>query len=442
MGIAKKSSIDFATQIGIVFVSGVAGIIVARFLHVEGYGAFKLVLLANTLSLNMTNLGLSIANTYFIGKDERYLPEAHTISVVLACFFTFILFVLLMLVGDFLRQAFFKDIPVQYLLIAIGLLPFSLYYAVWTGILIGLGRIVLLSVFNFTYQFIQATGFILLLVVFRQHLIALIISWAAIQVGAVFVMMFLLKRYYKKIFAPLNFHLLKKFMRFGFTAYFGNVASNLLTRIDMLIVSSFLGVGSVGLYSIAGTTLAEKLWLIAAAMEKASYSSVISADKQDAVFLIKKIERNTLFLSFCAAVFLFIIAPWVVPFLYGSEYAPSAGLLRIFLAGTVIYGGSRIFAMYFTGFKGKPQIPTAIAWVMFTINAVLCYILTRTYGIWGAVSATVCSYLVMFSIYLVLFVREAGIKDLRPLLLINREDIKTYFTYARKGLRQALSLLR
>ena len=53
MGIAKKSTFDLVTQVSIVIISGIAGIIIARRLHPEGYGAFRLVLLANTLSLNL-----------------------------------------------------------------------------------------------------------------------------------------------------------------------------------------------------------------------------------------------------------------------------------------------------------------------------------------------------------------------------------------------------
>ncbi|MCD6385644.1 oligosaccharide flippase family protein [Candidatus Sumerlaeota bacterium] len=432
MGIAKKSTFDLVTQVSIVIISGIAGIIIARRLHPEGYGAFRLVLLANTLSLNLTNLGLSIANTYFIGKDPRRLSEAHTISVFLAFIFTITLLALVTLVGDIIRNLFFKDIPIPYLLIAIGLLPFSLYYAIWTGILIGLGRIILLSIFNLSYQFTQALCFIVLLVVFKQGLSAIIISWATIQVLAVFVMLYILRHRFGKVFAPLNFSLLKRFIKFGFTAYFGNVASNLLTRVDTLIVSNILGVASVGLYSLAGT-LAEKLWLLPASMEKASYSKVIAADKDEAVFLIQKILRNTLFLTLLGGGVVFIFASFIIRFLYGAEYVLSAGVLRIFLVGVVLFGGCRIFAMYFTGFKGKPQIPTAIAWVMFAINATLCYLLTRRYAIWGAASATAYSYFVMFLIYTTLFVKDSGIKSLHSLFIINKDDLRNYWRFVQSS---------
>lgn len=265
-----------------------------------------------------------------------------------------------------------------------------------------------------------------MLVVFKQGLSAIIISWATIQVLAVSVMLIILRQKSGKVFAPLNFKLLKRFIKFGFTAYWGNVASNLLTRVDTLIVSNIIGVAGVGIYGLAGT-IAEKLWLLSAAMEKASYSKVISADKDEAVFLIQKILRNTLFLSLLGGAVVFVFAHLIIRFLYGSEFMLTADVLRIFLVGTIFFGGCRIFAMYFTGFKGKPQIPTAIAWVMFPINAVLCYILTRKFGLWGAVSATAYSYFLMFLIYTTLFARDTGIKNLRSLFIINKEDLKNYW---------------
>ncbi len=431
MSIAKKSSLDFATQVGIFLISGIAGIVIARKCLPEGYGAFKLILLANTLSLNLTNLGLSIANTYFVGKDPRRLREAHTVSIFLAFVFILILFSLIMLGGDIVRRLFFKDIPTPYLLIAIGLLPFSLYYAIWTGILIGLGKIYLLSLFNFIYQFLQNFTFIVLLLVFRQQLQGLIISWAVILILGVLVMIFILWLKYGGGFAPLNFSLVKSYIKFGFTAYFGNIASYLFTRVDTLIVAKFFTLADVGLYSLA-VSLTEKVWLISAAMEKAAYSPVLSSKRDEAIFLVQKVLRNTLFFTFLFVLLIFVAAPILIPILYGRKFIESISLLRILIIGAIFFAGSRIFAIYFTGYKGKPIIPSTIAWFMFFLNAGLCYWLTQRIGLIGASAAMAISYTIMFLTYSILFVRDTRVKSLRHLYFITREDILNYYSFLSK----------
>lgn len=435
MSIAKKSGVDFLMQVGIFLISGIAGIVIARIYLPEGYGAFKLVLLANTLALNLTNLGLQIANTYFVGKDTSRLPQAHSVSISLLFLFTFVLFGLIMIGGDTVRRLFFKEIPSPYLLIAIGLLPFSLYYAVWTGILIGLGRIVLLALFNFIYQCLQNIAFIILLLLFRPPLIAIIIAWAVIQILAVLAMLYVLLRKLGGGIAPLNLSLMKNYVKFGFTAYFGNVASTLFTRVDTLIVSNLFGNAGVGLYSLA-VTLAEKVWLIAASMEKASYSPIIGAKRDEALFLIQKVLRNTLFLSLLFAIFIFLVAPILIPLLYGQKFLDSIPILRILSLSAIFFAGSRILAIYFTGYKGKPIIPSTIAWFMFALNSGLCYELSRKYGLIGASASMAISYSIMFLTYVLLFIRDSGVKKLLSLFFVNRDDLKDYYRFLRRLLWQ------
>ncbi len=436
MSIAKKSTYDFVSQLVILAFTFVSGVAVAVILGPKVSGVFRLVLFCNLLCVNMSNLGIGIANTYHLGKDRTKLAELHSLSVCVIIGMTLVVLAVVLIFGEWLRHVLFRDVSTPHLLIAIGLLPFTLYYVVWVGMLIGLGEIKLLSIFNATYYAVQSVLFIFILLILRLWLTALLISWAAVQILAVICMIYILHRWVP-LWVPVNRTLLKRVLGFGIVAHISNVASGLLGSVDWLVISNRIGDIGIGYYGLA-TSLAEKVWLVAASMEKASYSSVTGAEKQEACELIKKLFRNTFFISAAIVVVLLIVSYPLIALVYTREYLPSLFPFRVLLCGTMFFGGCRIFAIYFTGHKGKPRIAATIAWIMLAVKVPLVIWLTVLYGIRGTAIATTGVYVLMFLVYFTLFVRDSGMRRLHEFFLITREDLAAY----RDAIRRSIQFLR
>jgi O-antigen/teichoic acid export membrane protein len=433
VSIAKKSTYDFVSQLVILAFTFVSGVAVAVILGPKVSGVFRLVLFCNLICVNLANLGIGIANTYYLGKDRTKLAELHSLSVCLIIGITLVVLGVVLVSGEWLRHVLFRDVSVAYLLIAMGLFPFTLYYAVWVSMLIGLGEIKLLSIFNATYYAVQSVLFIFILLILRLWLTALLISWAVVQILAVGWMVYILSRW-SPLWVPVNWALVKRVLRFGTVAHIGNVASTLLGRVDWLVISNRIGDVGIGYYGLA-TSLAEKVWLVAASMEKASYSSVTGAEKPEACELTKKIFRNTFFISGTIVVLLLLVSYPLIGLVYTKEYLPSLFPFRVLLCGAVFFGGCRIFAIYFTGHKGKPRIATTIAWVMLAVKMPLVIWLTVVYGIGGTAVATTGMYIVMFIVYFTLFVRDSGLRRLQEFFVITREDLAAYRDVARRSVQ-------
>jgi O-antigen/teichoic acid export membrane protein len=283
---------------------------------------------------------------------------------------------------------------------------------------------------------VQSVLFIFILLILELWLTALLISWAAVQILAVICMVYILHRWVP-LWVPLNRTLLKRVLQFGTVAHIGNVASTLLGRVDWMVISNRIGDIGIGYYGLA-TSLAEKVWLVAASMEKASYSSVTGAEKPEACELTKKLFRNTFFISTVIVAALLIVSYPLIAVVYTKEYLPSLFPFRVLLCGTIFFGGCRIFAIYFTGHKGKPRIPTTIAWIMLAVKVPLVIWLTVQYGIRGTAIATTGVYLLMFLVYLTLFLRDSGMRRVHEFFIITREDLAAY----RDAIRRSIQFLR
>ena len=70
MGIARKSLIDYFAQNAALVVSFVAGILLSKYFGKGGRGAYVLVLFANTMLMNLTNMGVEISTRVLAGKKS------------------------------------------------------------------------------------------------------------------------------------------------------------------------------------------------------------------------------------------------------------------------------------------------------------------------------------------------------------------------------------
>ena len=440
MGIAKKSLIDFTSQIIVFFLTFISGITLSMILGPEGRGIWVATLFANTLLHNLSCLSLEITNIYLTGKEADKAQKIHSWSVALIVIISIIVFLIAFLFEGTLRVRVFVNIPRLYYWIGVSMVPFSLYYAGWRGIMVGLGEIKRLSIVTIIYQFLQAILIIALLLILKNPLLGLIISWAIVQICLVFVLgIVLYKILNKTIFAKLDFSVLRKMLKFGVVAHIGNLATTLIVRVDWIYISNFLGSLGLGIYSQA-TTFTDKVALIPQAVERGAYSKVCSSDTKEAQQLIIKIFRNTLYTVALTILLIFIFGSILIYFVL-PKFRDAIYPLRVLLLGTLFYALARVFAMYFSGHKGQPKIPTIIAWVFLIFNATLNYFLIKNFLLPGAAIGTTLSFSLIFLVYFHLFIRELPEFRFRDFFILKKEDILTYKSLIKEIFAKALEIL-
>lgn len=436
MTLARNTAAYWTAQMGNYALAFVTSVFTAVHLGPEHRGLLVAVLLANTLIVNLTNLGVQTCGMYFTGKSPERLARIHTTLVWIIAGITLLDFVIIYGSGGLLRETVLRRVPGlrefewEYMLAALGVLPCSLYYFTAQGILSGLGRVRALS--RFLFHFGAVTNALNLIAVImlptdRPRLAhALIFIWVGSQVTAAigaFVMVRASGTVWERMsFAELR-NELKSMLSYGLRAFLGGFASGLVNRADHVFILSAIGTVGIGVYNLSAK-LAELVFQPSAAFETASYSRVASASREDAARLVQDLFRANWLLNVLMVGGLAAAARPLIHYVYHEEYADAVAPLIYLLPGTVFMGGIRMLSLFFSAQLGRPQIPSLIAWVVAGVNIpMLWWVLFRLHGGLGAAAlVTSGSYGLMLVLMVILFARATGLVNPVEYLLPRKRD--------------------
>ena len=401
MGIARKSLIDYFAQNAALVVSFVAGILLSKYFGKGGRGAYVLVLFANTMLMNLTNMGVEISTRVLAGKKSASVSQVHAAAVTLIVVMSILSGIILYFFRAPLCRLFFKDIPPNLLFLAALMLPISLYELVWQGIMVGLGEIAIYARLIMWNRIAQSAPVIILIAFTYPQMSWLIYAWVIIQIATLIVSLAIMARRCP-LFAPFDFNLIKEMLSFGWVVYIGNMASSLLQRYDWIVITSLVGTEGIGVYSQA-TTFSDKVTLIGGSLERATYEPAINADKNYAPILIRKVFRYNLYVNILGAVLMYAFGSVCIRTFLSEQFMGSLFPLKLLLLSVVFMSCSRILAIYFTANLKKPSIPGIINWIVLPISIGFCYLLTKIGGINGASVAVATIYFIHAGIFFGVF---------------------------------------
>lgn len=199
--------------------------------------------------------------------------------------------------------------------------------------------------------------------------------------------------------------------RYGLKATPGFVGTFLNNRLDQLIIAPMVGLGDLGLYAVAaGTSFTPAV--LAMSMAAGAFATVEKdADRGRQASAATAIRRGIL-VSAIAAAGLALVAPIVVPLLYGSAFAGAVGPTVILLGGSVAWGG-QLVATQCANALGRPSYASIgeVTGVLLTVVGLVIFV--PPYGITGAAVVSLAAYVVRLAVTLALLRRE-GVKHLVP----------------------------
>ncbi len=409
----------------VIFVLGIlVSIVVSRILGPTQRGVYFLVITINAIIVSLGDLGITFTNTYFLAKGKYSLSKVNSNSMLFALLIGAVTMLGYLVFRMPLHNSFLKEVEPAYMLVGIGLIPFSLYTQFWSSMMVGLNRMTLISKLGIATTVVGSTLTCIVLLVFKLGLVGLLGLWGVSGITSALLRLYLLSKE-EKIRISFDYKMFKELIFFGFKGHLGNIAYHIYHRLDIFLINYFAGATGVGYYSLA-VSLAEKTWFLPDSIINASTPRIGSANKEDAEVLTSRVVRHTILLSAITAVILMFAAPWVIPFAYGSEFLPSVTPLMILLPGTVLVCTVFVLCSFFTYQMGRPEIPTICGWIVLAVNLPLCAWLTARYGLIGASFATSLTYLVAFLIIL-LWYRKVTRQSLCDMLLIKAVDIYAYF---------------
>jgi len=396
-------------------------IIIARVFGAEGRGIFaNAFTLAGFLTL-MLDSGHAPANAYFVASGKQKISEAVNstliglvISVLLLAVFTFY--------TVFFRPSFVVLLSNSIIILAFAVIPITWSTEHMAGILRGTGRPDLaywVYGISSSSRLVSLIGLCLLL-----HLKNMEIVFITGIIGAVMSLVWVLwflRSHLTFACLRLNLQAFKQSIIYSMKFFFARIANPMQIRIEMIVIPLILAnVVSLGVYA-QGFAILNQLILSSTVVGYVLMPRV-AKDGTASAFLTARVCRLVLFVSVCIGIAILFLAKPVVPFVFGEDFSATVPLMLIMLPGMVFRSFSKIIYYYLQG-RGKPATISVVSFFSLAVLLGIDILLIPVIGIKGAAIGTLCSCLVEFIIFAILFSRESGV-TFAQMFFIRKEDLQ------------------
>jgi O-antigen/teichoic acid export membrane protein len=309
-------------------------------------------------------------------------------------------------------------------LFGFALLPFSLVGNVLSGAFWGDRNWRSLSVVRLLAPGLVVVGFLVLLAIHRFT----VASAASVTLGAGVISLAplvpMLRRTRGWRFDPV---LASRALKFGARAWLGTVANLGNLRLDQLLMAGLVPAAELGLYTVA-VTMTSFTAVVTQALNLVVLPLVAGGDRTS----VRRILRITLFGTALASVMLALVAPWIVPFLFGHAFGASVRLVQVLLIGTVLLAGNGVLnsALAGDGHPGDTALAEGVG-LGLTIPALI--VVLPSWGAMGAAVISDLSYGLVFVILLICAHRRLGGR-LHQYLVPTAADLSELLGQARRSL--------
>ena len=414
MSIGKSSAIGLAADVTVLLLGLLVSIVLTRSLGPEGRGVYALLATTNVLLANLAHMSVASANSTYLGRGQLTLGEVNAVSLALAAGLGLLALGAVSALYPLLASNLLQNIPYPYLLVAMLLIPATIYQIYWSYMMMGLNRAALMSKLNLAVNLVSAALMVVVVGTLRLGLPGFLSVWAATSLGSFACSLVLAVRIERPRWPPSG-AVARKLLSFGLRSHGANIAHHIFLRFDTYAINTVLGTTGVGFYSLS-TSLAERLWLPMNAIHAASLGKITQLPREESALLTAKIARAALLITGSIALPFAILSPWIVPLLYGEEFAASVLPLMILLAGTVSFAIMFVLNSYILGQMERPGLLSIIGWLQLGVSVPLYLALIGWLGIVGAAIASTTTYTLAMLASLVVFSRDSRLPPLRSLV--------------------------
>lgn len=427
MSISRNSSLFFGMQLASLLSGAVLSIIVARSLGPTLRGVYFIMLASNTLVVSLATLGIPATNKYWLAKGKYTLSEVNTNSLTMASLTGGMILAAYLSFGKNLNEHILRGVDEFYIVVSFLLVPFSLYRLYWEAMMAGLNRFGIISGVSVTTTLVNTILTVVAVLALNAGLNGLVAVWIITSVGGTLVAAHLalqqIRRRGESHRGP-SIRLIRESLSFGLRDHAGSLAYHLFTNADSFVVNALLGVTNVGYYGLA-KSLAARVVLLPNSLVQASIPRIGSETEQASAQLTSKIVRHSLALATASGVVVLSLSPWAVPLLYGSEFVPAVEPLGVLLPGNALLVMSVTLSAYLTYQLGRPELPAFCSWITLAISVPLCLTLSARFGLGGAAVAVSTTFLAIFLMLFLVFVRLSK-QNITSILSPKRDDFTEY----------------
>jgi stage V sporulation protein B len=411
-----------ATEVWIVSLNFLAGVIIARLLPPEERGVLALVMLLPVTLAYLADFGISQAIVYLLGRKKRPLRAVAANGIALALLLGSGAAVIVWLARGLLFQSFLSDVPESYFYLVLGLMPILLVDAYLLAILRGQQLFALFNFRRLLSPIFLLVGVALLIGVAGWGTRGAVIAFVASTLVSLVVSAGMVSRLVPLSFS-LNRALAREAVGFGLKSYLQNLVGHLNYRLDVYMLALFLPPTQVAFYAIA-TSVAELAWYIPNSVGMVLFPK-LSAETGNRIHeLTAEVTRHTVLVTGLASIVILGLGWVLIPLVYGSAYSPATTPLLILMPGILAMAVYKVLSRNFTS-RDRQQVSILAASLALILNVVFnLYFIPRA-GMVGAATASLLSYTASAVILVTVFRKETGI-PLAHVLFIQRTDLARY----------------
>jgi O-antigen/teichoic acid export membrane protein len=416
----REVAVSGGAQIAYAASAMVGGILVARVLGPDGRGALSVLTALGAMAVLLASLGLHTSGIYFIGRfaDERdSVISNNTITAVVGGIVT--------AVGVLALSVAFHDqllngISLGLLVVFLPWIPFNYFNEFGCRIALGLGSVMLMNLPILIGSIGLVAGTAAVLAIFGDHLVPLLILRVGIEAAGAIALFIGLRRLGRFPFRP-SLKLFRRQLNYGLRNYTSSLLWMFLLQSDILLCNHFLGKSETGVYSVA-VSAGLPVTVLAAAIGTLTFQRVSADDNpENRAANTNRVLRVLFPLVVLGSAVIAGAAPWVVPFIYGSDFSGAVSALIIILPGLVALTLETVVMNFLAG-EGSPSIIYKAPFAALVVNVVANLFVIPRWGIDGASATSSVCYILVLVVVLRFYMQRTN-STLRDVLLLRREDI-------------------
>jgi O-antigen/teichoic acid export membrane protein len=412
-----------ATSIVVTPIGLLTTVLLTRTLSPADFGTYSVLISFTTITTLLSQLGWPSATIYRTRRLGVPAATAATAGLVGMAATSTIAVGLCLQLDDWIAARFLHSAPVVLIRYVLPIVP-ALVFARW---FIGLARALERFDLENAYRFAVVSGTLAVLsfvLLVRQGGLAEALLGAAAVNGIASAGLGVAVLAQTGIALELRLGELVASVRYGMKTYAQTIATQLHEQIDIFMLAALaIAREEIAYYAVA-VGIVNRLKIVPDAIATALFPRAASLDHAEAADVASRATRHAALWVALTTIAIAVVAPVVVPFIFGEPYLATVPPLFVLLPAMMGMTLATILSRFFMAFD-RQTITVAIQATATAANVVLNFVLIPRFGTMGAASASLVSYMFTATCMTWAFRRQTGL-PLRALIVLGGEDVATY----------------